>query len=327
MKTESLLSNIPHDSFCSESLLDMDKVVEICKLFVDAGDSTEKTLLTFYETWKEKENCAQEEKAGKAVPYQRGLGSLNNGKVLSSEAEKFREKDMIGIDLPIWFSAPKDLKRNLRVMIVGRDPQRNAGDFGKQPGCLVGTPYALHDKRSRNGSTRRYADIVGTLINQGCDVYLTDVYKAFQDDSKAFRSPESLKFFKNILIAECNLFSPDLIITFGAEAYSAFCDSPFRGSFTKLGVYDGNGELRTIELKETGARGSYPKPSRAIRILPLLHPSNRAAPNRPAFCDWNKKSQEKEYGVPDLKNDASLFITIILHALDKLMNNEVAKAA
>lgn len=92
---------------------------------------------------------------------------------------------LMGLDLPILVTNDSNSKDNNQapkkeiVMILAQDPLRHTRDFdGDQYGgrLILGTPFALHSQRYRQGRTRLYQNLVNNLIDK-YDVYLTDVSK------------------------------------------------------------------------------------------------------------------------------------------------------
>jgi uracil-DNA glycosylase len=131
--------------------------------------------------------------------------------------------------LPYWFG---DISAKKRIMIVGIDPLRNENAFkqakaDKNNHVLIGTPYALHSTKMREGRTRPYWEFINSL-SQNNFVYLTDIYKTFfyTENSKKERSyvyyrknTSYLNSIKDILAREINFLNPDLIITLGKESF------------------------------------------------------------------------------------------------------------
>lgn len=139
-----------------------------------------------------------------------------------------------GIDFPTWFdnndhgNSPEDKKR---IMVIGIDPLRNEKSFDevgadKHDDVIIGTPYALHNCKFRNGYTKNYWGFVNELSAKYF-VYLTDIYKVFfyTDSSKAersyvyYRNSNRVASHMELLEREIELIKPNLIVTFGAETY------------------------------------------------------------------------------------------------------------
>ena len=133
-----------------------------------------------------------------------------------------------GIDLPSWFG---DFN-NRRIIILGIDPLRDAKDFKREGAdvnndVIIGTPYALHDKDTRESGCASYWTFINGLVENNNFVYCTDIYKTFYKTyyyDKLTNSSEDTDFIensnhRNILINELELIKPDLIIAFGGIAH------------------------------------------------------------------------------------------------------------
>lgn len=171
---------------------------------------------------------------------------------------------LLGIDFPNWFG---NFSSNKRIMIVGIDPLRNEAVFkqakaDKNEEVIIGTPYALHSEKVRNGKTRPYWEFIKSLSKTNF-VYLTDIYKTFfyTNTTKTERSYDYYR--KNIhvldsrteiLEKEINLVKPDIIITLGKE------------SFVQLTGEKCNKLSRNINLNK-----SYLKRFPEIPIIPMTH--------------------------------------------------------
>lgn len=171
---------------------------------------------------------------------------------------------LLGIDFPYWFG---NISAKKRIMVIGIDPLRNENVFNKVKAdknndVLIGTPYALHSIKMREGRTRPYWEFINSL-SQDHFVYLTDIYKTFfyTDSSKKERSyvyykqhPSKLSSIRNILEQEIELLKPDLIITLGKE------------SIVQLTEQKCNKLSRNISLNKTHLK-NFPN----IPIIPLVH--------------------------------------------------------
>ncbi|WP_407405850.1 uracil-DNA glycosylase family protein [Chryseobacterium sp.] len=130
---------------------------------------------------------------------------------------------LLGIDLPFWFGK---FDSDTKIMIIGIDPLRNEYSFEKEEAdkvnnVIIGTPFALHSKKIREGRTKQYWNFIEKLSQKNF-VYLTDIYKTFfyTDSSKKNRSynfykKHKLNKYADILINEIEIIKPDIIITLG----------------------------------------------------------------------------------------------------------------
>lgn len=143
-----------------------------------------------------------------------------------------------GIDLPSWFGNFE--AKGKKIVILGIDPLRSEGSFNREHHNLennlfeiadfkkqvtIGTPYALHEKSTREGVCLAYWTLVNELTKVGDFVYCTDIFKTYYyNQEKNIRSYSDKSFaeneeHKNILEKELELINPDLIIVFGKIAH------------------------------------------------------------------------------------------------------------
>jgi hypothetical protein len=135
-----------------------------------------------------------------------------------------------GIDLPTWFG---DFN-NRRIVVLGIDPLRSEKAFKREGANLnndviIGTPYAFHEKSTREKDCKSYWTLVEGLKNKNNFVYCTDIFKTyFYNQDKNVRSYNDNSFTGNssdsvhaqILKMELELIKPDVIIVFGKLAHS-----------------------------------------------------------------------------------------------------------
>lgn len=135
-----------------------------------------------------------------------------------------------GIDLPIWFGNPQHKK----IVILGIDPLRSEKAFKKENAnrntdAIIGTPYAFHEKASRENTCKSYWTFVDGLCSAGNFVYCTDIFKTyFVNEAKNRRSyldneytgEAATSIHSKILMQELELIQPDVIIVFGKLAHS-----------------------------------------------------------------------------------------------------------
>lgn len=145
-----------------------------------------------------------------------------------------------GIDLPFWFGNYETA--NKKIVVLGIDPLRSKQSFDRQhinlfennlhfadfqKDVTIGTPYALHEKSTRENACIGYWTLVKELTKKNNFIYCTDIYKTYYFDyTENVRSYSDLKFIKNkqkhqeILIEELSIIKPDLIIVFGKIAHN-----------------------------------------------------------------------------------------------------------
>jgi len=142
-----------------------------------------------------------------------------------------KEAILKGIDLPTWYG---DFK-NKRIIVLGIDPLRNNKVFNNAKAdinsdVILGTPYAFHEKSSREKDCKSYWTLVDGLKNAGNFVYCTDIFKTYYfNKTEKTRSYSDRPFISNeyhkiILEQELNLIRPDVIIVFGKLAHSFLLD-------------------------------------------------------------------------------------------------------
>ena len=131
-----------------------------------------------------------------------------------------------GIDLPTWFGN----YNNQKIVILGIDPLRSENVFKRENAninedVVIGTPYAFHEKDTREGWCANYWALIDGLVKDNNFVYCTDIFKTYYyDKTTKTRSYNDKRFIDNlkhrdILISELELIKPDLIIVFGGIAH------------------------------------------------------------------------------------------------------------
>jgi hypothetical protein len=161
-----------------------------------------------------------------------------------------------GIDLPTWFGNYSKKK----VMILGIDPLRNEKVFERECAkennqvivvttdvinysikndVIIGTPYALHEFKAREGSCAVYWNFIKWL-SENHFVYCTDIFKTYYYNTETNkRSYRDLDFpksenHKELLTLEINLIKPDVIIAFGNLVEKLLNDLKLSTSIIKL---------------------------------------------------------------------------------------------
>jgi len=117
----------------------------------------------------------------------------------------------LGIDFPIWF----DWNTNKsKVMLIGRDPQRNHKDNR----LIIGSPFGLGNKGGRETKKNKYWEFTEPLIENN-RVYITDVYKLYTKDNLESKNlKKNKKFHYDLLEKEIQAINPNKIITIGKDA-------------------------------------------------------------------------------------------------------------
>ncbi|MBE9586547.1 hypothetical protein IM792_19015 [Mucilaginibacter sp. JRF] len=149
----------------------------------------------------------------------------------------------LGIDLPIYISKPGNIKN---VVVVAEDPLRNPADpliSASKEYALLGTPFATHLESMRR-ALKEYWDFHHELLNNGFNVYITDINKIWLKATTGTKEniPGDLaEGFKQTLQAEINLLQPDLLVVYGKKAANA---------------------IDSMELQISAKRLMFPHPSR-----------------------------------------------------------------
>jgi hypothetical protein len=226
----------------------IEKLIEIIQSNII--DIPKKCILDLYESWLHK--------------TEKNIKWIFNKKHISENQYIPVNAYLLGIDFPNWFG---NVWAKKRIMVIGIDPLRNEKVFNennadKNNNVLIGTPYALHSSKMREGRTRPYWEFINSL-SKNHFVYLTDIYKTFfyTDSSKRERSYVYYKksvfqmnSVRKVLEQEINLLKPNLIITLGKE------------SFVQLTEQKCNKLSREISLNITQLN-NFPN----IPIIPLVH--------------------------------------------------------
>ncbi|HWL30417.1 MAG TPA: uracil-DNA glycosylase family protein [Burkholderiaceae bacterium] len=293
-----MIQDVTADAFCSEGVLAATDVAnDICQQIVDCGPTTKQAILDIYAGWKA---AFSDEGKGGTIPYVHDFRLNERNTITSQSVEYVCGGQQGGIDFPVWFAAAGPRIQPRRVMIIGQDPLRRPSDYRGDYSFPIGTPYAVHDRRTRERRTSGYWNEIRALLENNCDLYLTDLYKVYRPKPGLARPKDALDFFRIILQIECDLYRPDLIVAFGRQVYASLCHLPTEQSFVTLGVLDDGAKLRRTEFVK-GQTG------RGIPVAPLLHPSGLARPFRHRFFQCNP------HGVVE-----PTFTTLILHALSAL---------
>ena len=132
-----------------------------------------------------------------------------------------------GVDIPILVEDVVTTEGI--VVIIAQDPLRNVSDpmlqpFGPQfPNPIVGTPFAYHYHPSKAQQTVVYRSVINGLLKKGYRVYVTDVWKCWDQNKKT----RMRRWSKNnphyqCLLEELNSVQPDRILLMGNEAKNKF---------------------------------------------------------------------------------------------------------
>ncbi len=164
---------------------------------------------------------------------------IRNKDIISENQYSTENAIAHGIDLPFWFNHQNPQNR---IMIIGIDPLRNKKDFIDADitnDVIIGTPYAVHSKKMREGRTKEYWNFIRSLKEQNI-VYLTDVFKLFFiDEEKKTRSYNYLstnyrKENLSILKKEIEILNPTIIITLGKLSFELLTETKLKSIVDNL---------------------------------------------------------------------------------------------
>ena len=135
--------------------------------------------------------------------------------------------NVTGVDIPIMVTDNVKPPHKGTVVLLAQDPLRNPYD-PMLNGCnfqrpIVGTPFAFHYQPQYYSQTDAYRLVINGLMNKGYQVYVTDVWKTW-DQNKLYRrgrwginNPHRI-----CLIEELNDIKPNYIILMGKEAQNKY---------------------------------------------------------------------------------------------------------
>jgi hypothetical protein len=212
------------------------------------------------------------------------------------------ESILKGIDLPTWFG---DFN-NKRIVVLGIDPLRNSKAFNEigadiNQDVLLGTPYAFHEKTSREKDCKSYWTFINGLINGGNFVYCTDIFKTYYfKEYEKIRSYNDAPYVSNeyhkiILKKELNLINPDVIIVFGKLAHSFLLDK----KCPKIGQ-------SIIKTKE-----NYTLKDKLSDVYTVLHLSKTPRGNNFKLFFDNNDINTQSLNVEDRVNCAEKYLEIL----------------
>lgn len=123
-----------------------------------------------------------------------------------------------GVDLPILLSPKHKSKKT--IFIVAEDPLRPLKD--KCDKIVFSTPFATHVDCFRKKKLKVYWDITRRLLDNGYNVYITDLLKLWIKQKGVRKEKIANDLFDNFrqsLRKEIELFKPELIVTYGCAAW------------------------------------------------------------------------------------------------------------
>jgi len=211
-------------------------------------------------------------------------GWIQNKDIISKNQFSSDNAIAYGIDLPFWFNHQNPVNR---IMIIGIDPLRSKKEFiDIENDVIIGTPYAVHSEKFRNGRTKEYWNFISSLKEQNM-VYLTDVFKIFFiDEVEKTRSYNYL--FKNyrkqnlsILKKEIEILNPTIIITLGKISFELLTGKKLKSIVDNVN--------NTIHIDDE---------FNSIPIIPLVHLSGAVRKSQKLkFLKMNETSLNDSIGI------------------------------
>lgn len=143
--------------------------------------------------------------------------------------------DDLGHDLPFWIEKTGEK----RVMLVSQDPLRR----GQGPSLItLSSPFGMHSLDYRGN--RIMTQVVGSLLQNGISVYLTDFRKLYgEQKGKPVDFSHLNSTFEHILTEEVALFDPCVIVSVGKVAEMALLRMSFPGR-KKIHVHHPNARFK-----------------------------------------------------------------------------------
>ena len=136
----------------------------------------------------------------------------------------YQESPVIAVDLPSLMELDDGRNDKPTIAIVGQD-SKNDSDHEK---LVVGTPYGLHHKGSREElrRTKLYFEMVQVLLELGYRVYLTDLLKIWVCNPKRRYvgiklPPIDRQRFLQLIKPELAVVQPVAVVTWGKVAGNA----------------------------------------------------------------------------------------------------------
>jgi hypothetical protein len=137
-----------------------------------------------------------------------------------TETEKYRNafnsSKSIGVDLPFLIGKKNSGSRK-RVFILAQDPLRKeTNEHGR---IILSMPFAPQLRTYREKQGKVCWQFTQFLVEEGYDVYYTDLYKIWIKGSRVPR--DLVRKFHKALSCEIETFKPDILITLGEKAKRA----------------------------------------------------------------------------------------------------------
>ncbi len=253
-------------NFCTSNAIHYQDIVKLIKKYVLQLSNEE--IEKMYSLWQLKFNTEGED-------------SVHSRDIINSKLHVPHDACYLGIDLPTWIGS--NISNSGTVMIVGIDPLRNKVAFKSRnilEDVIIGTPYALHKRKMREGKTKEYWKFL-KLLGENYVIYLTDIYKVFyyRGNYKGNRSYNDKDLPRDyhlaILKEEIKIIQPKIIIALGAltaQSLLTFNVSPITKVRASLTTFSFE-RIPVIPMVHLSG-GSYASHKKAYLETNGLHGSN-----------------------------------------------------
>lgn len=179
---------------------------QLCQLLSSVFNTTTEDLVKFYH-----DIDSTFDKPGFPLHF-------TNRNFFESEDAAFRyayqQSSYVAVDLPSLMELDNGLIDKPTIAIIGQNPY---GEGNHQP-LVIGTPYGLHHKDSREvlKGTKKYLTMIMVLLELGYRVYLTDLIKIYVCGEKkiSFYKKEEPKFLK-LIESELAVVQPVGVVSWG----------------------------------------------------------------------------------------------------------------
>ncbi len=136
----------------------------------------------------------------------------------------------VGIDIPVLIKTEK-AEPKATVVLLGQDPLRQCKDIDRDKVfdyAFIGTPYRIHHTEGLPSATKVYPKLIRALLEQGYNVYLTDVKKYYPSPSdKAAKAQDPAN--ADLLVRELQCLKDTLFLVLsGAQAHRFYVDNEKR---------------------------------------------------------------------------------------------------
>lgn len=114
-------------------------------------------------------------------------------------------KKYSGVDISVLLK-PEDGGNGKTIVIVGESPLRDTKNPNNQNIVLLGTPYAVHQKKDCPKQCNVYKMIFNDLLKAGYSIYLTDIFKIWWQNRRGNKDLDFNEIEKKVLEEEFKIF-------------------------------------------------------------------------------------------------------------------------